>query len=284
MPMSRAPVIEVTGLSKRFGNGVLAVDDLSFVVGSGDVCGLLGPNGAGKTTALRMLLGLVRPTAGSARVLGEPIVPGAPVLGRVGAMIEQAAFLPYLTGRRNLRLWWESGDGRWPAPGLERALDIAGLGSAIDRRVKTYSQYLLIDDPVLTQFEPGTNERYGRFQTGLLWGQNAVRCESPGVRFSYATPKQPTFNAFQTPIYVRKLSKNRGVQVFGRARPRRGIAQAIEVLHNNRVVDTVTTTGYFLVSKRGSSSGKWQLRWSADGVTYLSRVATALADPPASAD
>jgi ABC-2 type transport system ATP-binding protein len=139
MPMSRAPVIEVNGLSKRFSNGVLAVDDLSFAVGSGEVCGLLGPNGAGKTTALRMLLGLVRPTAGSARVLGQPIVPGAPVLGRVGAMIEQAAFLPYLTGRRNLRLWWESGDGRWPAPGLERALDIAGLGSAIDRRVKTYS-------------------------------------------------------------------------------------------------------------------------------------------------
>ena len=159
----------------------------------------------------------------------------------------------------------------------------AEYDSYVSRRVKTYSQYLLIDDPVLTQFEPGTNERYGRFQTGLLWGQNAVRCESPGVRFSYATPKQPTFNAFQTPIYVRKLSKNRGVQVFGRARPRRGIAQAIEILHNNRVVDTVTTTGYFLVSKRGSSSGKWQLRWSADGVTYPSRVATALADPGPSA-
>ena len=137
--MRRAPVIEVVGLSKRFRNRVLAVDDLSFSVGPGDVCGLLGPNGAGKTTALRMLLGLVRPTAGGARVLGQPIVPSAPVLGRVGAMIEQAAFLPYLTGRRTLRLWWESGGGRWPAPGLDRALEIAGLGSAIDRRVKTYS-------------------------------------------------------------------------------------------------------------------------------------------------
>jgi hypothetical protein len=149
--------------------------------------------------------------------------------------------------------------------------------------VKTYSQYLLIDDPVLTQFEPGTNERYGRFQTGLLWGQNAVRCESPGVQFKYGSPKQPTFNAFQTPIYVRKLAKNRGVQVFGRARPRGLAPQPIEVLHSGRVAATVTATGYFLRTVRGSSSGKWQLRWTADGLTRVSRVATALADPPASA-
>jgi len=159
----------------------------------------------------------------------------------------------------------------------------AEYDSYVSRRVKTYSQYLLIDDPVLTQFEPGTNERYGRFQTGLLWGQNAVRCESPGVKFTYGTPKQPTFNAFQTPIYVRKLAKNRGVQVFGRARPRGLAPQPIDILHNSRLVDTVTATGYFLRTLRGSSSGKWQLRWTADGLTHVSRVAAALPDPPASA-
>jgi ABC-2 type transport system ATP-binding protein len=137
--MRDEPVIEVAGLSKRFGNGVLAVDDLSFSVGPGEVCGLLGPNGAGKTTALRMLLGLVHPSAGGAGILGETIVPSAAVLARVGAMIEQAAFLPYLSGRRNLRLWWESAGDAWPAPGLDRALEIAGLGPAIDRRVKSYS-------------------------------------------------------------------------------------------------------------------------------------------------
>ena len=162
-------------------------------------------------------------------------------------------------------------------------LNEAEYDSYVSRRVKTYSQYLLIDDPVLTQFEPGTNERYGRYQTGLLWGQNAVRCESPGVKFTYATPKQPTFNAFQTPIYVRKLAKNRGVQVFGRARPRGLAPQPIDILHNSRRVATVTATGYFLRTLRGSSSGKWQLRWTADGLTHVSRVAAALPDPPASA-
>jgi hypothetical protein len=159
----------------------------------------------------------------------------------------------------------------------------AEYDSFVSRRVKTYSQYLLIDDPVLTQFEPGSNERYGRYQTGLLWGQGAVRCESPGVRFKYATPKQPTFNAFQTPLYVRKLSRGRGVQIFGRARPQGRTPTTIEILRSNRVVDTVTASGYFLTSLRGSSSGKWQLRWTANGVTYTSRVAAALPDPPLSA-
>ncbi|MFL5841624.1 MAG: hypothetical protein ACJ77Z_14340 [Thermoleophilaceae bacterium] len=159
----------------------------------------------------------------------------------------------------------------------------AEYDSYVSRRVKTYSQYLLIDDPILTQFDPGSNERYGRYQTGLLWGVNAVRCESPGVKFRYATPKQPTFNAFQTPLYVRKLSRGKGVQIFGRARPRRRAPQLIEILHNGRVVKRVTAKGYFLQSIRGSSTGKWQLRWSLDGVTNVSRVATALADPPPSA-
>jgi hypothetical protein len=162
-------------------------------------------------------------------------------------------------------------------------LNEAEYDSYVSRRVKTYSQYLLIDDPVLTQFAPGSNERYGRYQTGLLWGQNAVRCESPGVKFKYSAPKQPTFDAFQTPIYVRRLSGSRGVQIFGRARPRGRAPQAIDVLHSGRVADTVNASGYFLTSLRGSSSGKWQLRWVFNGVTYLSRVATALADPPASA-
>jgi hypothetical protein len=159
----------------------------------------------------------------------------------------------------------------------------AEFDSYVSRRVKTYSQYLLIDDPILTQFAPGSNDRYGRYQTGLLWGQNAVRCESPGVRFTYATPKQPTYNAFQTPLYVRKLTRNRGVQVFGRARPRGRAPQLIEILRNNRVVRTVTASGYFLQTLRVASTGKWQLRWTLDGVTYVSRVATALADPPKSA-
>jgi hypothetical protein len=159
----------------------------------------------------------------------------------------------------------------------------AEYDSFVSRRVKTYSQYLLIDDPVLTNFEPGSNERYGRYQTGLLWGQNAVRCESPGVKFAYGTPKEPTFDAFQTPIYVRKLKGGRGVQVFGRARPTGRTLQRVDILHNNRVVDSEVASGYFLTTIRGSSSGKWQLRWTNGTQTFVSRVARALADPPPSA-
>src|SRR3954469_15850738 len=100
--------IESRGLTKAFGSGVLAVDGVDFAVARGSVCGLLGPNGAGKTTTLRMLVGLVRPTAGTAHILGVRIGPGNRVLGRVGTMIEHAAFVPYLSGLRNLRLYWES--------------------------------------------------------------------------------------------------------------------------------------------------------------------------------
>jgi ABC-2 type transport system ATP-binding protein len=132
-------VIAVRDLTKRFSTGVVAVDDLSFSVAPGDVCGLLGPNGAGKTTTLRILLGLVRPSAGSVELLGARVTSSTPALSHVGVMIEQAAFVPYLSGRVNLRLWWESGGGRWPAPGLDLALDLAGLGPAVDRAVKTYS-------------------------------------------------------------------------------------------------------------------------------------------------
>jgi ABC-2 type transport system ATP-binding protein len=134
-----APVISIAALTKRFASDVLAVDDLTFGVEQGQVCGVLGPNGAGKTTTLRVLLGLVRPTSGSVSIFGTRITPSAPVLARVGTMIEQAAFVPYLSGMRNLRLWWEAAGTRWPPPGLDRALDIAGLGPAINRKVKTYS-------------------------------------------------------------------------------------------------------------------------------------------------
>jgi ABC-2 type transport system ATP-binding protein len=133
-------VVEIVGLSKRFGAGVLAVDDLSFAVDRGQVCGLLGPNGAGKTTCLRMLLGLIRPTAGESRLFGERVTPGSEQLRRLGALIESSAFVPHLTGMRNLRLWWEAGGDRWADADLEQALAIADLGSAIDRKVKTYSQ------------------------------------------------------------------------------------------------------------------------------------------------
>jgi ABC-2 type transport system ATP-binding protein len=137
--MTEAAVVAVRGLTKSYGS-VRAVEDLDFEVEPGQVCGLLGPNGAGKTTALRMLVGLIRPSAGEARLFGQKMRPGAPELARVGTMIEHAAFVPHLSGTHNLRLWWEAGGTPWADADLEGALAVAGLGDAIERRVKTYSQ------------------------------------------------------------------------------------------------------------------------------------------------
>jgi len=96
-------VVETRGLTKHYGNGIIAVDDLDLVVRRGEVYGFLGPNGAGKTTTLRMLLGLIRPTSGTASVVGGE--PGSPAsLSKVGAIVEAPAFYPYLSGYDNLRL------------------------------------------------------------------------------------------------------------------------------------------------------------------------------------
>jgi ABC-2 type transport system ATP-binding protein len=132
-------VVEAANLSKHFG-GVRAVNDLSFRVQRGEVCGLLGPNGAGKTTTVRMLVGLIRPDAGTGSLFDEPIRPGSSVLRRVGLLVEKPAFVPYLSGMRNLKLHWLAGGDDWPPPSLDEALDVADLGSAIDRKVKGYSQ------------------------------------------------------------------------------------------------------------------------------------------------
>ncbi|WP_373865912.1 alpha/beta fold hydrolase [Pseudonocardia asaccharolytica] len=132
--------LEITGLAKTYRGGVTAVSDVSFSVERGMVLGLLGPNGAGKTTALRMLMGLVRPSAGAIRAFGEPIGPGAPVLARIGAFVEGPGFLPHLSGHENLRLYWAA-TGRPAAEArLQEALEIAGLGDSVHRRVGTYSQ------------------------------------------------------------------------------------------------------------------------------------------------
>ena len=159
------PIVEVDGLWKTFGD-VSAVEDFSFAVQRGQVYGLLGPNGAGKTTTLRVLMGLERATRGTAHLFGELVTPGCRQLVRVGAMVEQAAFIPHLSGMRNLRLWWEAGGARMKDADLDGALAIAGLGDAIDRRVKTYSQgmkqrlgfaRLLLGRPELLVLDEPTN-------------------------------------------------------------------------------------------------------------------------------
>ncbi|MCC3769536.1 alpha/beta fold hydrolase [Streptomyces sp. UNOC14_S4] len=134
--------LQITGLSKRYAKSAdrYAVRDLSFRVERGQVLGLLGPNGAGKTTTLRMLMGLIRPDGGEVRVFGHAIRPGAPVLSRVGAFVEGAGFLPHLSGRANLDLYWQATGRPAEDAHVDEALEIAGLGSALERAVRTYSQ------------------------------------------------------------------------------------------------------------------------------------------------
>ncbi|MFE1846821.1 alpha/beta fold hydrolase [Streptomyces sp. NPDC059515] len=134
--------LEITGLSKRYARSAdrYAVRDLSFRVERGQVLGLLGPNGAGKTTTLRMLMGLITPDEGEIRVFGHAVRPGAPVLSRVGAFVEGAGFLPHLSGRENLELYWRATGRPAEDAHLDEALRIAGLGDALSRAVRTYSQ------------------------------------------------------------------------------------------------------------------------------------------------
>ncbi|GAA1458208.1 alpha/beta fold hydrolase [Williamsia maris] len=134
-----SPIV-VESLSKEYGDSYRAVDDVSFRVEAGQVVGLLGPNGAGKTTVLRMMVGLISPTSGHIRLFGEEVRAGSSVLARVGAFIEGPGLLPHLSGRQNLDLYWAATGRSAEEADFETALEIAGLGASVDRKVRKYSQ------------------------------------------------------------------------------------------------------------------------------------------------
>src|SRR4051794_6571372 len=128
--------IEIQGLSKRF-DDVTAVDDLSFTAREGAVTGFLGPNGAGKTTTLRMLLGLVRPTAGTAIVDGHAYADLPDPVRHVGAVLEATNFHPGRKARQHLRV--QAIAAGIPPTRADEVLDEVGLPDAADRRVKGFS-------------------------------------------------------------------------------------------------------------------------------------------------
>ncbi|NBM15685.1 ABC transporter ATP-binding protein [Streptomyces sp. GC420] len=136
-------VIETRGLTKRYRGGQLAVDGLDLSVPGGSVFGFLGPNGSGKTTTIRMLMGLIEPTSGTARLLGRPMPRAArAVLPQVGALIEGPALYGFLSGRDNL-LRYDSADPtadpRTRRARVASALDRVGLTSAAGKKAKAYS-------------------------------------------------------------------------------------------------------------------------------------------------
>ena len=156
-------LIETSGLTKRYGSRITAVADLDLTVRRGEVYGFLGPNGAGKTTTLRMLLGLIRPTSGTAQVLGRE--PGDPAsLRRIGALVESPAFYPYLSGRDNLHAMASYAGVSWAE--VDEALETVELTGWSDDKVKKYSLGMkqrlgvaaaLLKDPELLILDEPTN-------------------------------------------------------------------------------------------------------------------------------
>ncbi|AKZ57465.1 putative ABC transporter ATP-binding protein [Streptomyces ambofaciens ATCC 23877] len=136
-------VIATRALTKRYGGGQLAVDGLDLTVPAGSVFGFLGPNGSGKTTTIRMLMGLIEPTSGTARVLGRPVPRAArTVLPQVGALIEGPALYGFLSGRDNLLRYDAADPTADPRTRRERvaqALDRVGLAAAAGKKAKAYS-------------------------------------------------------------------------------------------------------------------------------------------------
>jgi ABC-2 type transport system ATP-binding protein len=171
-------VIEVRGLTKRYG-GVAAVADLGFDVVPGAVTAFVGRNGAGKSTTLRLLLGLERPTAGTARVAGRPYAELDRPLRTVGAVLDSGAAHPGRTARAHLR--WLAASNRLPARRVAEVLDGVGLREAADRRVRGFSLGMrqrlgvaaaLLGDPAVLLLDEPTN---GLDPEGIRWLRTTLR-------------------------------------------------------------------------------------------------------------
>jgi ABC-2 type transport system ATP-binding protein len=172
-----APV-EIRDLSKRFGR-FAAVEELSFDIEAGRVTGFLGPNGAGKSTTLRALLGLVRPSSGSATFDGQHYDQLDQPSARVGVVLEDASFHPGRSARNHLRVL--AATGGHPASRVGEALAAVGLEDAADRRVKGYSMGMrqrlaiaaaLLGDPQVLILDEPTN---GLDPPGISWLRGLVR-------------------------------------------------------------------------------------------------------------
>src|ERR671918_1841392 len=161
--MDNRLVIKTRELGKRYDRRIVAVDRLSLRVRRGEVYGFLGPNGAGKTTTLRMILGLVRPTSGSAMVLGA--APGSPAgLARIGALVESPSLYPFLSGRDNLRVL--ARHSHTSETRIEAVLEEGQLSDRASDRFATYSLGMkqrlgvaaaLLKDPELLILDEPTN-------------------------------------------------------------------------------------------------------------------------------
>jgi ABC-2 type transport system ATP-binding protein len=171
-------VISVRGLRKRYG-GTVAVDGLSFDVRPGVVTGLLGPNGSGKSTTIRMILGLDRPSAGTATIDGRAYADLPAPLRQVGALLDASAADGARTARDHLR--WVARAGRLPGQRVGEVLDLVGLTSVAGRRARTYSLGMLqrlgiaaalLGDPATLILDEPVN---GLDPEGIAWVRGLLR-------------------------------------------------------------------------------------------------------------
>ena len=171
-------MIRLRQLSKQYG-AVRAVDDLTFDVEAGKVTGFLGPNGAGKSTTMRMVMGLDRPTAGTATVNGKRYVDLAAPLREVGALLDAGAMHPGRTGRGHLRIG--ACTNGIPRARVEEVVDQVGLDAAAGRRIKGYSLGMrqrlgiaaaLLGDPQVLLFDEPVN---GLDLDGVRWIRGLLR-------------------------------------------------------------------------------------------------------------
>ena len=191
--MRDAAPVEARGLVKRY-DDVVAVGGVDLTVQAGDVYGYLGPNGAGKTTVLRMLLGLITPTAGEVRLFGrDPLVHGASALDGVAGFVESPRFYPYLTGRKNLELL-AALDGGDATRRIDEVLDVVELTERQRHKVGGYShgmrqrlgvaaallrdpKLLLLDEPA-TGLDPAGMRDMRALVAGLSLGGTTVLLSS----------------------------------------------------------------------------------------------------------
>jgi ABC-2 type transport system ATP-binding protein len=163
-PMEAGAAISVHQLTRRFGQS-LAVNQLSFDVASGAICGVVGPNGAGKSTTFRILCGLLRPTSGGVTLMGRDVVNDATAVATcVGLLPETPHFYPYMSGEKNLWALAQVSSGRVTRDRCTQLLELTGLSKAATRAVSTYSAgmkqrlalaaALLSDPPILLLDEP----------------------------------------------------------------------------------------------------------------------------------
>ncbi|MDN4593906.1 ABC transporter ATP-binding protein [Polycladomyces subterraneus] len=248
MPNESTPVLSVEGLTKTIGSRTI-VDRISFEVNPGEIFGFLGPNGAGKTTTIRMLVGLIRPTAGSIHIAGHDLQNDfLRAIRHVGCIVENPEMYPYLTGRENLEIFARM-QGDVSAERIEEVVRLVELEHRIDDRVNTYSL--------------GMRQRLGIAQA-LLGRPSLLILDEPTNGLDPAGIRE--LRAF-----VRQLAKTEGISVFISSHILHEVqlmCDRVAIIHQGRLVKTGTVQQLL----DGYPRVEWHLRSVPKGEQVLSSL------------